>query len=91
MSAEPKEDLQLENKILGCIYGNCIGDAIGLLTEFMTKKEASQVDICNTLVFGRSGGTVCRGLTYTLLGCGFKPSSCHFVSLGKTLNSTAFG
>nr|XP_002733515.1 PREDICTED: uncharacterized protein LOC100373659 [Saccoglossus kowalevskii] len=34
----PREIL-LDN-ILGTIYGNCIGDAIGLLTEFMDKHEA---------------------------------------------------
>ena len=33
----------LESRILGTIYGNCLGDAIGLLTEFMVKKEASKV------------------------------------------------
>ena len=33
----------LLDHILGTIYGNCIGDAIGLLTEFMTKKEAMHV------------------------------------------------
>lgn len=29
--------------IFGVVYGNCIGDAIGLLTEFMTKEKASRV------------------------------------------------
>ena len=37
------EEMHLENRILGCIYGNCIGDAIGLLTEFMTRAEAQVV------------------------------------------------
>lgn len=33
----------LMDRIKATIYGNCIGDAIGLLTEFMTKKEAVDV------------------------------------------------
>ena len=33
----------LMDRIKATIYGNCIGDAIGLLTEFMTKKEATDV------------------------------------------------
>ena len=33
----------LLDHIRGTIYGNCIGDAIGLLTEFMTKREATHV------------------------------------------------
>ncbi|XP_073229532.1 uncharacterized protein [Porites lutea] len=37
-------DEVLLDHILGTIYGNCIGDAIGLLTEFMTKKEAMHMD-----------------------------------------------
>ncbi|XP_066923644.1 ADP-ribosylarginine hydrolase Tri1-like isoform X2 [Clytia hemisphaerica] len=31
---------ELENRIYGVIYGNACGDAIGLLTEFMSKREA---------------------------------------------------
>ena len=38
-----------ENRVLGTVYGNCIGDAIGLLTEFMTKSEAEKV--CRSLLF----------------------------------------
>ncbi|XP_034039930.1 ADP-ribosylarginine hydrolase Tri1-like [Thalassophryne amazonica] len=30
------------DRVKGCIYGNCIGDAIGLLTEFMIKDEAKK-------------------------------------------------
>lgn len=33
----------LVDHIKGVIYGNCIGDAIGLLTEFMSKSEAAHV------------------------------------------------
>ncbi len=33
----------LEDQILGTIYGNCIGDAIGLMTEFLNKEQASKV------------------------------------------------
>ncbi|EDO46186.1 predicted protein, partial [Nematostella vectensis] len=31
---------ELVSRMLGTLYGNCVGDAIGLLTEFMTKEEA---------------------------------------------------
>ncbi|XP_070558794.1 ADP-ribosyl-[dinitrogen reductase] glycohydrolase-like [Ptychodera flava] len=34
-------DNELIDRILGTIYGNCIGDAIGLLTEFMSKEEGN--------------------------------------------------
>lgn len=40
-SSLPKDVLL--DRIRGTIYGNCIGDAIGLLTEFMLKEEAQQV------------------------------------------------
>lgn len=33
----------LLNRLYGTIYGNCIGDAIGLLTEFMNKTKAISV------------------------------------------------
>lgn len=32
----------ISRRIYGTLYGNCIGDAIGLLSEFMTKDEAKQ-------------------------------------------------
>ena len=37
------EKKELVDHIKGVIYGNCIGDAIGLLTEFMSKSEAAHV------------------------------------------------
>ena len=37
------EKKDLVDHIKGVIYGNCIGDAIGLLTEFMSKSEAAHV------------------------------------------------
>ncbi|KAJ7375938.1 hypothetical protein OS493_037901 [Desmophyllum pertusum] len=40
-SALEKEELV--DHIRGAIYGNCIGDAIGLLTEFMSKSEAANI------------------------------------------------
>jgi hypothetical protein len=33
----------LLSRMRAVLYGNCIGDAIGLLTEFMTKHEALEV------------------------------------------------
>jgi len=41
-SLSPK-DVTLLSHIKATIYGNCIGDAIGLLTEFMTKEQAQVV------------------------------------------------
>ena len=37
------KERQLIDQIKGVLYGNCIGDAIGLLTEFMNKREAEEV------------------------------------------------
>ena len=34
----------LLSRMRAVLYGNCIGDAIGLLTEFMTKEEAREVN-----------------------------------------------
>ena len=36
---------KLIDQIKGVIYGNCIGDAVGLLTEFMSKEQARMVRI----------------------------------------------
>lgn len=38
-----QESKDLVDQIKGVIYGNCIGDAIGLLTEFMSKDMAKKV------------------------------------------------
>lgn len=40
-SAEERE--AFVDRVKGLIYGNCIGDAIGLATEFMNKDEAARV------------------------------------------------
>ena len=45
MATRTQNDDHLENHILGTLYGHCIGDAVGLLTEFMTKREAAKVSI----------------------------------------------
>ena len=39
----PDPDNRLQDQILGTIYGNCIGDAIGLMTEFLNKEQATNV------------------------------------------------
>lgn len=40
---DPDDILDLEDQIRATIYGQCIGDAIGLLTEFMSKEDAFKV------------------------------------------------
>ncbi|KAL3868594.1 hypothetical protein ACJMK2_041395 [Sinanodonta woodiana] len=39
-SAEEKHWLDRRNQILASLYGQCVGDAIGLLSEFMNRQEA---------------------------------------------------
>ena len=41
----PKQFPALRDRIEATLYGNCIGDAIGLLTEFMNKPEAWHVSV----------------------------------------------
>ena len=36
-------DADLLDNVLGTIYGNCIGDAIGLITEFLDKRQVRNV------------------------------------------------
>ena len=33
----------IKDHIEGTIYGNCIGDAIGMMTEFLSKEDANKV------------------------------------------------
>ena len=40
----------VEDHIRATLFGNAVGDAIGLLTEFLTKEEAKQVLGNETLV-----------------------------------------
>lgn len=35
--------ISTNSRILGTIFGNCAGDAIGLLTEFLVKEDAIKV------------------------------------------------
>jgi hypothetical protein len=42
---------KLIDQVKGVIYGNCIGDAVGLLTEFMSKEQARMVRrACSTTI-----------------------------------------
>ena len=51
----------LHDQILGTIFGNCIGDAIGLITEFLTKKSAAAVSLKSIQEF-ESSSVRCTGL-----------------------------
>ena len=61
---------KLIDQVKGVIYGNCIGDAIGLLTEFMSKEQARMVRIttlCHRVTMLYNGThIVSRGKTITL-------------------------
>jgi len=50
MQAPAAEEVESRNaQIKATLYGQCIGDAIGLLTEFLSKKEADAVSFCSLL------------------------------------------
>ena len=42
---------EIKDQMLATIYGQAVGDAIGLLTEFMTKEEAIEVIPYNNQIF----------------------------------------
>ncbi|XP_038067788.1 uncharacterized protein YegU-like [Patiria miniata] len=42
LTLTPDPNNKLQDQILGTIYGNCIGDAIGLMTEFLSKEQAQK-------------------------------------------------
>ncbi|CAO3573638.1 unnamed protein product [Mortierella alpina] len=47
---------QIRDRILGCLYGNAVGDAYGLATEFMTKKAARERYGNGPIEFGADQG-----------------------------------
>ncbi|KAF9565796.1 hypothetical protein EC968_004020 [Mortierella alpina] len=47
---------QIKDRILGCLYGNAVGDAYGLATEFMTKKAARERYGNGPIAFGTDQG-----------------------------------
>ncbi|KAF9283412.1 hypothetical protein BGZ68_005362 [Mortierella alpina] len=47
---------QIKDRILGCLYGNAVGDAYGLATEFMTKKAARERYGNGPIAFGTDRG-----------------------------------
>lgn len=50
-------DVELRNdQIRATLYGQCVGDAIGLLTEFLTKKDAKKVYKHKNLEYGMKIG-----------------------------------
>lgn len=40
-----REAKKVYERIFATIYGQCVGDALGLLTENLTKEEAKRVNI----------------------------------------------
>ena len=45
------DDTSVLSSMLGTVYGNCCGDAIGLLSEFMKSEKAQLVIIVSHLWF----------------------------------------
>ncbi len=49
--SKDSEEFDLEDHIRGTLYGNCVGDAIGLLTEFMEKPKVKQVKALSNILY----------------------------------------
>lgn len=47
---------QLRDRIRGCLYGNAVGDAYGLATEFMTTRQARELYGNGPIAFGTDPG-----------------------------------
>ncbi|KAF9396511.1 hypothetical protein BGX21_009498 [Mortierella sp. AD011] len=47
---------QIKDRILGCLFGNAVGDAYGLATEFMSKSTAHQCYGNGPIAFGTDPG-----------------------------------
>ncbi|KAK3826146.1 MAG: ADP-ribosylglycohydrolase-domain-containing protein [Benniella sp.] len=47
---------QIKDRILGCLFGNAVGDAYGLATEFMSKKSAQERYGNGPIAFGKDEG-----------------------------------
>ena len=52
----------VEDHIRATVYGNAIGDAIGLLTEFMTEEEAKEVN-CEKYLLWQLWKCICLNVT----------------------------
>ncbi|KAG0322858.1 hypothetical protein BGZ99_003109 [Dissophora globulifera] len=47
---------QIKDRILGCLFGNAVGDSYGLATEFMSKKHAQERYGNGPIAFGKDEG-----------------------------------
>jgi len=47
-----REARRTYERILGTIYGQCVGDALGLLTENLSKEECKKVSVNKTEKLG---------------------------------------
>ena len=59
------DSVLLVDQMKGVLYGNCIGDAIGLLTEFMHKDQAQSV--CCFFFYNSQTTTVYINITFNSL------------------------